>query len=532
MKRLRWLLSRWPALWWAAIAALVALHFVHLRADFPNFSPWMDYSKYTDEGWYGNAAIRQALSGHWRMAGDFNPAVALPVWPLLLRVAFWIGGVSLPVARSAGLLIFAANLLVSFALLRTAVTRLAALAGVSFLAASAYLWAFSRLAILEPLMILFLLLSWWLILRLAPSLPGPEGPGAASGPAPTLPPARRALLLLAAGLMLALAVLTKTTAIFLLPSTLYLVWQSNRFAWLRTLRDQAWLAAGGLVPWAAYYLLVARRFAVDYHYLFAANRWDQPKTASGWFWAFWYALHGSLWVDPVLCGLAAALLLLGSLCRPRLWQQPLVIASLLASVGYIFFAGWHNSPQPRYYEVVAYPLVFISCLGASGLSRGGWRGAQALGGLAWATLAVTVGLNIRGSVHFARHPEYTFVRAARGLTRYIDRHPNGNRLLLSISGDQISLITHLPAICDDFGTVDLPYRIHQYQPGWYAAWNEIDPGTRQDLYTQYSLEQVARFPALDDEDRDVLILYKLHPLPAARQRYDEAEEQAANRSLE
>ena len=502
-------------LWWAGIAALFSLHFVHLRADFPNNSPWMDYAKYTDEGWYGNAAIRQALFGSWRMPGDFNPAVALPVWPLLLRFAFLIGGVSLPVARVLGLLVFAANLLVSYLLLRAAASRAVALAGVSFLAASAYFWAFSRLAILEPLLIFFLLLSWLVVLRL-----------------PEQGSKRRGLLLFA-GLLLTLAVLTKTTAIFLVPATLYLVCYANRFTARQAWRDLALLTAGGVIPWAAYFLLVVHpHFAPDYHYLFAANRWDQPKTVSGWFWAFWFALHGSLWVDPILCGLALAMLALGGLGRPRLWQQPLVVASLLASAGYIFFTGWHNNPQPRYYEVVGYPLVFIACLGAAALLDGEGRGRRVLGILAWSTLAVTTVLNVRGSLYFARHPDYSLVRAARGVTRYIDHHPNGKRLLLSISGDQISLITHLPAICDDFGTVDLPYRIHQYQPGWYAAWNEIDPGTLEDLHTQYSLEQVAKFHALDDEDRDVLILYKLHPLPAARQRYDEEEEAAANRSQE
>jgi 4-amino-4-deoxy-L-arabinose transferase-like glycosyltransferase len=505
----------WPGLWWAAIAALFALHFVHLRADFPNFSPWMDYAKYTDEGWYANAAIRQALYGHWRFPGDFNPAVALPVWPILLRLAFLIGGVSLPVARVLGLLVFGGDLLATYALLRRSASRATALAGVSFLAASAYLWAFSRLAILEPLLMLFLLLSWLAVLRLEAS------------------PPRRAPWLLGAGLLLALAVLTKTTAIFLVPSTVYLVWHVNGFALRRTFREWGVLAAGGLAPWLAYYLLVVRpHLASDYHYFFAANRWDQPKTASGWFWAFWYALHGSLWVDPALCGLAIGLLVLGVLGRPRIWQQPVVIASLLTSAGYIFFTGWHNSPQPRYYEVVAYPLVFIVCLGAEGLWQSGRRELRWLAGLAWAVFAVTTGLNVRGTLHFVRHPDYSLVRAARGITRYIDRHPNGNRLLLSISGDQISLITHLPTICDDFGTFDLPYRIHEYQPGWYAAWNEIDPGTLADLRTQYSLEQVARFHALDDEDRDVLLLYKLHPLPAARQKYNAEEEAAANRKLE
>ena len=556
MKRLQSLSSVGIALWWTAIGLLFALHLVHLRADFPNNSPWMDYAKYTDEGWYGNAAIRDALFGRWRLPGDFNPAAALPVWPLLLRLAFAFGGVSLVVARGLGLGILAANLAVSYELLRRSASRSVALAGVSFLVASAYLWAFSRLAILEPLLLLFMLLSWLLVGRFAQEQPAQGivrgAPGAAlRSPEATASPARLTTArLLAAGLMLCLAVLTKTTALFLVPSTLFLLWQGSDWLGWRTARETFWLAVGALVPWAAYYLLVLRAHLTgDYHYLFAANRWDQPTTAKAWFWAFWYAAHGSLWVDPMLCGLALAVLALGIWARPHLWRQPLVGASLLAAAGYIFFTGWHNNPQPRYYEVVLYPLVFVVCLGADGLWRTGsgalpgplsarpipGRGpslGHMLGVAAWAVYTTTTVLNIRGSWHFARHPEYSLVRAARGVTRYIDRHPNGNRLLLSISGDQISLITHLPAICDDFGTSDLPYRVHQYQPGWYAAWNEIDPGTLEDLRTQDSLEEVARFHALDDEDRDVLILYKLHPLPIGRQHYDAEEEMAANQPRE
>src|SRR6266566_2833629 len=57
----------------------LALHAVHLSADFPNHSPWMDWAKYTDEGWYGDGAIRHFQRGHWHAPGDFNPAAALTV---------------------------------------------------------------------------------------------------------------------------------------------------------------------------------------------------------------------------------------------------------------------------------------------------------------------------------------------------------------------------------------------------------------------------------------------------------------------
>ncbi|HZD49100.1 MAG TPA: hypothetical protein VE178_10170, partial [Silvibacterium sp.] len=216
-----------------------------------------------------------------------------------------------------------------------------------------------------------------------------------------------------------------------------------------------------------------------------------------------------------------------------------LIAALLASAGYVFFIGWHNNMQPRYYQVIAYPLVFVITVVLDALFGPELRRRHALPfgvrklarPLALAAVAAAVAVsvaNLREILYWTRHPEYSWVSAASQLTHYIDRHPHGNRLLLSVSGDNITLITHLPAICDDFGTWDLAKRIHSYQPGWYAAWNELDPGTLEDLHTQYRLEQVAIFHAFDDPDRDELVLYKLHPLPLARQHYNQAIEERAN----
>jgi hypothetical protein len=66
---------------------------------------------------------------------------------------------------------------------------------------------------------------------------------------------------------------------------------------------------------------------------------------------------------------------------------------------------------------------------------------------------------ITGAFHIvvaARHAQYTYLQAAQALTRYVDMHPGGKRLLLSISGDQISVMAGLPAISDEFGVLGLP----------------------------------------------------------------------------
>ena len=61
-------------------------------------------------------------------------------------------------------------------------------------------------------------------------------------------------------------------------------------------------------------------------------------------------------------------------------------------------------------------------------------------------------------------------------------------------------------------------KLATYKPGWWATRNDIDPGTLEDLHNRYSLEQVASFPAFDDPDRNVLVLFKLHPLPGGEVR--------------
>ncbi|MGC2297404.1 MAG: glycosyltransferase family 39 protein, partial [Acidobacteriaceae bacterium] len=324
---LRWLYAFWAI----GILALYVLHFPHLLADFPNHSPWMDYSKYTDEGWYGNAAMRYHLTGHWFLRGDFNAAVALPVWPLLLAAVFHFTGVSLAADRVLCLVVFGLNLLLAYSVVRTQAARWVALVAVTLLVTSPFLYAFSHLAILETPLLCCLLLSWLFALRL-----------------PRATARAQTAMLAAIGLLICLMVLTKTTAIFIIPSTLFLVARAFEFRWA-SLRALATTVASAALPWCAWYFLLVRpHYRVDYQYLFDANHWPQPTDFTGWIAAFWYALHGALWISPTLCVVAVLLLLFAliparsakasgaSRFNQNLWRNPLTIASLLAAAGYVF----------------------------------------------------------------------------------------------------------------------------------------------------------------------------------------------------
>jgi hypothetical protein len=265
----------------------------------------------------------------------------------------------------------------------------------------------------------------------------------------------------------------------------------------------------------------------DYHYLLFINKYPKPHE---FFWplvSLTWSVHGGLWIGHVLFPLAVVVAIGALVAHRREWgwgllTDPVFGASVWAAVGYIGFMTYQNHPQPRYFAVVALFSFLIVAQGAAALLHNGYGPGgvvrKRLGVALVAVVACTVASGSYWVIRFALQPQYSFVLAAKELTHYVDTHPNGNRLLLSISADEIMLATHLPGICDDFGTQDLPAKLMTYQPGWYAAWNDLDPGTLEDIHLHYSLEQVAEYPAFDDPERNVLVLFKLHPLPPGQER--------------
>jgi hypothetical protein len=494
----------------------LSFHALHLSADFPNHSPWMDWAKYTDEGWYGDGAIRHFQRGHWYVPGDFNPAVALPVWPLLEAGLFRFTGVNLSAARGLTVAIFALILLSSYLLVRRwsttsaakAVTSLAPSIAVLLLAVSPFCYVFTRLAILEPLLILLTLLA-----LLAASHATPPGEETA--------PTRRDLLrqagpLVALGLLVPLMVLTKTTAVFLLPAIGWILWARSGYRLRSMLRLSIPVAALASVTWLSYYVFVVRpHFLSDYRYLFSANAYTgiTPATALS---VLADTIRDGFWIGNLLYPLALFAAIAAFLLRPRLLRNPLIPALLLWAAGYAAFLAYHNNLQPRYYLVIAVPLTLL----VSVVFESFWIYARShlispLGRLGMGTLAVSLGAltvsDARQTLHYVRTPDYTFTSAAEKIHTIISSDPTHNPLILSISGSNLSLMTGLPSICDDFGTMDLAVRVRAYRPGWYVAWNQVDDDKMEALAPIYHLQRVAAFPAMDDPDRNLLILYRLDP---------------------
>ena len=146
------------------------------------------------------------------------------MWPFLEWILFFVSGVSLDAARGLAVCLFFLNLGLSYLLLRVSGSRWIALLGVTLLVVSPFLYAFSRLAILEPLLTGLMLAA----LNLSVRLPRFHHPRRVS---------------LGIGLLYAMMFLTKTTAVFLAPA---LAWAMIAPLWSRR-RDavRCALAAAG-----------------------------------------------------------------------------------------------------------------------------------------------------------------------------------------------------------------------------------------------------------------------------------------------
>ena len=484
-----------------------ALHFVHLAADFPNHSPWMDWAKYTDEGWYGDGAIRQIQLGHWYLRGDFNPAVALPVWPLLEWILFSFTGVSLTAARALSVSVFGATVYVAYLLLRRCSmagragvrdgSSVAPAAAVALLAVSPFCYAFTRLAILEPLLVLLGMLA----LLSATSR-------------------QRWLATVSVGLLLPMMILTKTTAVFLVPSIAWMLWASSGYQFRRFLRVGIPAAMMAAAVWATYfYFVVKPYFLEDYRYLFSANAYTGITRENAWE-VIATTVRDGIWMGRLTYPAALLAMLVAVLCCRRVFRNPLIPSLMIWALGYGAFLAYHNNLQPRYYLVIAIPLtllpvavaeeIYYAAPGVLTPVRPAARSAFVA--LAGSVFAVILAVNIVQTVRFIDRPEYTFLDAAKRLEGVIAADKTArNDLVLSISGSDLSLMTGLPSICDDFGTMALEDRVAAYKPGWYATWNQVDDDKMDALAPMYHLERIAAFPAFDDPERNLLILYRLDP---------------------
>jgi hypothetical protein len=485
----RSLMGRWfRIVAWTIVAALSILKFCYLTADFPNDSPWMiDQAKFTDEGWWGSAAVTHFLTGHWYVVGDYNPAVPLPVWPFLLSAVFHFTGVSVVAARALNVVISIANLGVVFILVRrfTAIrSETPALMAVLILSASPFAFVFNRLAVLDTLVAF----EFCLLMLVA-----------------SFASARRLWLLAALSILITAMILTKTTAVLLVPAICWVAWSAigrKASGMLRVGIATALLPAVFLKCYA--WFVSAVGYGADYRYFFDVNAMpdiDWRQTIA----TIYQLLQNGFWIDRVLFPVGLLTLVLTVAWKRKLWSNPLFAASWIAIAAQaVFIFSRQDDYAPRYFLVMLAPLIFVVTLTFDLLIIH----TRKLAVILLVAMAGSVVANTVMIGQFLTNRDYDFHNAAVSIRDIIRSHPEQKPLILGVSGNQISLMAGIPSINDGYGTEDMKEKVARYQPGWYLAWNDVSQ-ENHDFLSSYRLEKVASYPAFDDDDRNVLTLYKL-----------------------
>jgi hypothetical protein len=196
-----------------------------------------------------------------------------------------------------------------------------------------------------------------------------------------------------------------------------------------------------------------------------------------------------------------------------LWRVPLFGAAVLAIFGHLAYVGYHTNFQPRYYLVIAMPMVVVIVLGMGTLRERcvGWEPWVVRG-----AVLVAVGMMTVQTWEYATHPEYSFLEAAQSIAAVVRADGGGSlenegRPLLSDSGDDITLMTGLPAVAEAYQVHGLDALLERYKPGWYAAWPGWEDPAIKAVGERYRLNEVARYRVFDDPTRQTLVLYKLTP---------------------
>lgn len=481
-----------------------ALGFFHLRADFPNGSPWMDWSKMADEGWYAGAAIHYFVQGRWYLADLVNPVVAMPVWPAMLGFWFKMTGVSMLAARALTMVLYGVSLVLLYRVVRRARPGRLAAVVVLLTVIDPFCYAFNRLAILEPVTVLWFLLALWL-----------------AGEMELDDWWKLALL----GVVIFLLVLTKAAGVVLVPAVLYLVaarwdWRS---AWPRGVAAFAVVVGTAAVCWLAYMQMVVRsQYLTDYMLLASlhAQRVHLAMLPT----IAWALLQDGGWISPVLFPLLGVVLVLSVVWLRELWKVPLFGAAVIAIAGQMAYVGYYGDLQPRYFAVIAMPVMMVVGLGiAAVLDRAsgdkGELGLAARDRKRWRWTAVAmvlvvvvamVGMAVQ-TIGYVLHPDYSYWEAAQGIAAIMDADGGSKPMLLSDSGDDLTLWTGLPAVSASPTTHGLDAVLQRYKPGWYAAWPGWQDETIEQVRLRYRMDAVARYRVFDDPTRQTLVLYKLTP---------------------
>ena len=466
---------------WAAIFLL--LRVVLLDADI-DASLTESNGIVTDEGWYSNSAVRAAVGQPWHLPGDVNEAVVMPVFHVLQALTIGSLGFGAASARLLPVLLF--FLLVVAAGLATwrSVGELGAAVVCALLATQYELFCYSRIAMVELPAMSLAVVAW--------AIAGWRPRRAVWAPA-------------SAGLVMALATLTKPTALVLLPAVLLLLWGPDpksagspaprslpewRDWWrpaLALLVTVGTLVAFGLVSRTLYpddWAFFERQ--LDLH---SASSWTEIPRLLVW------AFNDAARTEPLVFLAGAGLLLALVLWRGRgRGRERWMTLCLLA----LWFSCWlaiaTSAYQPTRYFL---PWIVASCMTFGFVAAALERTSQAVSrGLLLVGCAVA-GLAGHQCASYLLDPSWTMAEATREVLE-IAHSDAGEPLLAGNPAPTLALLGGVPAVSGNVSDKGLAWLVSRYGATHVVSLGELPEPDRAELSRQSQLLPRGRFPVFDE----------------------------------
>ncbi len=438
-----------PALLALAIFML-ALHWVHLTADapwkyFPGHFQSKDWSGdlYSDEGWEANAATRAAITGNWYLPGDFNLAVDAPFFPAMLYLPFKLFGVSMWLARLVVVACFTASAGLIYLLLRDMLSPTDTALVTALLATNFLALAFSRTALVEPVVAFFIVASLYAAKRAAVT-------------------GSRALALLA-GIVLSLGVLTKLVAVSAALPLLAILWLLSGPQY-KVSNCIAALCGTAPLP-VLHRVVILTRFKRDHDFYTYINI-TRKSIGSIWHWPLSLARIGAgiHYVGPLLyvAFLSSAVLFL--LHRPRQFDVLTKIGLVWLGSSIIVFSTITYFP-PRYCLTILFPLVVLTVHFTASV----WRKNHFAGLCLYGLIALALLFDSVQVMAYSLKPRYSFVHFTQIVASEV---PVEKRRQCAIAGDvsnTVSLYTGILSANLIVGTDPAVERIERCDPSVYLT---------------------------------------------------------------
>ncbi len=471
-------------------AAFFLLRFVHLTADYPRNIRWDD-GIVTDEGWYASGAVNQQTWGRPLLDGDMNIPVIMPLWSAIAETAFRVGGFSVVTLRVTAILFFFLCAGLGCVLLRRYGARDSIPLFLAMMACNPWAFAFSRAAFLE-----FPMLS--LVLLAAVALPKPSNFTF-----------HRVLKIVGAGIIFALALLLKTTAVALAPVLMYALLKRQNFQWRKTLREAVIFFSATGTLYGAYWLLIVRPHSVDVHFYLSVVKNTLRLTPYGFLADTSRPFRYGLGSDHLLFSLSLIAVISAVIFRRfrALWMDPLFAFAGVWLIAFLGFMVKHNNDPARYFAITIPASMFI---GIALLRNTTWSGARSRQ-ILLLVIATDVAVNSLQIISSQLHPRYSFHNAAADIAGIVHGEDAHDPVVIGDEMHEVALYDGLRPVNLLFHSGTVIEQMTQYKPGWWLQFFPVDDGRcfREVLSSAYSAEYRKEWEIFYPGQK--LVLWKLIP---------------------